>query len=88
MTADSGPDPCPHCEANDAEKLVSRFQRGRTEDDRMDEMADRIEGMGEPDSPREMRELMREMGSAMDDDMSDEMEAMFEADMAENGDDE
>lgn len=54
----------------------------------MDEMADRIEGMGEPDSPREMRELMREMGSAMDDDMSDEMEAMFEADMAENGDDE
>ncbi len=48
----------------------------------MDEMADRLESMGEPDSPREMRDVMKEMGKAMDEDVSDEMEELFEADMA------
>lgn len=62
-------------------KLVSRFRRGRDEDARVDEMADRLEGMGEPDSPSEVREMVREMGRAMDDDMGDDMEEMFETDM-------
>ena len=64
-----------------AEKLVSRFARFRAEDARIDAMADEIEGMGDPESPSEMREKLREMGKAMDDDMGDEMEEMFEADM-------
>lgn len=78
---------CPKCGGKNARKLVSRFIRGRTEDDRVDEIADQLEVMGEPDSPAEMRQMMREMGKAMDDDMSDEMEEMFESDM-EGGDDE
>lgn len=61
--------------------MVSRVAKFRTEDGRIDELADRFETLGEPDSPAEMRELVREMGSAMDDDMADEMEEMFEADM-------
>lgn len=52
----------------------------------MDEIADRLESMGEPDSPAEARELMKEVGRALDEDVSDEMEEMFEADM-EGGDD-
>jgi putative FmdB family regulatory protein len=79
----AGPDDaaCPQCGSADTRKLVSRFIRGRTEDDRVDEMADHLETMGEPDSPSAMREMVREMGKAMDEDMSDEMEAMFEEDM-------
>ena len=73
---------CPHCSSSNIEKLVSRFRKGRSEDDRMDEIADRLEIMGEPESPSEMREMVREMGRAMDDDLSDEMEEMFESDMA------
>jgi len=74
---------CPSCGSLTAEKLVSRFMRGRTEDDRIDDMADRLEQYGEPDSPAEMRSMVREMGKAVDEDMADDMEAMFEADMKE-----
>jgi putative FmdB family regulatory protein len=85
MTSDSlspGPaSPCPHCGSQRTSKLVSRFQRYRNEDDRVDAMADRLELMGEPDSPTAMRDMVREMGKAMDEDMSDEMEEMYEADM-------
>lgn len=88
MVADPGDDKCPHCGASQATKLVSRFARYRTEDDRIDELADQLETMGEPDSPSEMRSMMKEMGKAMDEDTSDEMEEMFEADMAGELDDE
>ena len=72
---------CTHCGSAGLTKLVSRFRRGRTEDDRVDEMADRLETMGEPDSPSDMREMVKEMGRAMDDDYSDDMEELFESDM-------
>lgn len=80
---------CPHCGSANTSKLVSRFARYRNEDDRIDEIADRMEMMGEPESATEMRDAIREMGKAMDEDVSDEMEEMFEADLAgEIGDDE
>lgn len=82
MTAEPDAVVCPTCGSGEADKLVSRFVRGRTEDDRVDELADRLEDMEEPESPRELRTLVREMGKAMDEDMSDEMEEMFENDVA------
>lgn len=86
MTADTSDDRCPHCGSADIAKLVSKFTRGRTEDDRIDELADRLEVMGEPDSSAETRRLVREMGKAMDEDMSDDMEEMFEADASGESD--
>lgn len=72
---------CPSCgEAGD--RLVSRFVRGRHEDDRIDEMADRLESMGEPESSGQARDILRELGKAMDDDVADEMEAMLDADLS------
>src|SRR4051812_36049493 len=68
---------CPHCGSPAANKLVSRFARYRNEDDRIDEIADKMELMGEPDSTSGMRGMIREMGKAMDEDASDEMEEMF-----------
>ncbi|MBS1728712.1 MAG: zinc ribbon domain-containing protein [Armatimonadetes bacterium] len=79
---------CPNCKSAKVAKLVSKFARYRSEDDRIDAIADQLEFMDEPDSGAEMRSLMREMGKATDDDVSDEMEAMFEADMEGKGDDE
>jgi putative FmdB family regulatory protein len=73
---------CPSCGSGNTEKLVSRFARLKSEDDRMDEIADRMESMGEPESPSAMREMMKEVGRALDEDVSDEMEEMFEADVA------
>lgn len=88
MTADSEEEACPHCGGKDLSRLVSRFVRGRDEDARIDEIADRLEFMGEPESEAGMRSMMREMGKAMDEDMADEMEEMFEADMEGKLDDE
>jgi len=82
IIATSDDEKCPYCGSSNTSKLVSRFARYRSEDDRVDEIADRMETMGEPDSPGQMREVMREMGKAMDEDVSDEMEEMFEADLA------
>jgi hypothetical protein len=85
----AGPDDarCPFCQSLDTQKLVSRFARLRTEDDRIDQMSDRLEMMGEPDSPTQMRNVLREMGKAMDEDAADEMEELFEADQAGELDD-
>ncbi len=85
MTAEADDENCPHCGGRPERKLVSRFARARSEDARIDEMADRVEMMGEPESPSEMRRMVREMGSAMDEDMGDEMEEMLEADLEGNG---
>lgn len=88
MVAEADDEKCPHCGSTDTSKLVSRFARYRNEDDRIDELADRLEVMGEPESTSEMRQMMREMGKAMDEDVSDEMEEMFEADISGENDDE
>lgn len=85
MTAEPDDSKCPNCGSLDTQKLVSRFARYRNEDDRVDALADQLETMGEPDSPRQMREMMREMGKAMDEDVSDEMEELFEADLNDDG---
>jgi hypothetical protein len=82
MVVGADDEKCSHCGSPNTSKLVSRFARFRSEDDRIDELADRLETMGEPDSPSEMRSVMRELGKALDEDASDEMEEMFEADMA------
>jgi len=88
VVAQSDDEKCPHCGSAHTAKLVSRFARLRSEDDRVDALADQLETMGEPDSPRQMREMVREMGKAMDEDLSDEMEEMFEEDLGGGGDDE
>ena len=80
MTADASVE-CDHCKSPRGEKLVSRPGKFRTEDDRIDEIADRLEHFGEPESTAEMRELVRELGRAADEDVADDMEEMLEADL-------
>ncbi len=75
------PLPCPHCGAMRAQRLVSRVARLRTEDQMLDDLADRMELTGDPDDPRTMREFLREMSAAMDEDPT-EMEALFEEELA------
>lgn len=88
MVAEPDEEKCPNCGSTKTTKLVSRFARYRSEDDRIDDLADRLEVMSEPDSPSDMRQVMREMGKAMDEDASDEMEELFEAEMSGEAQDE
>lgn len=82
MTAEPDDERCPSC-GEVGTKLVSRFRRGRHEDERLDEMADQMEFRGEPESASEMRQWVRELGKGLDEDASDEMEEMLELDLAE-----
>ena len=81
MTAQPDDERCPHCQNSDTSRLVSRFARVRSEDDRVDEIAGELESMGDPESPADARRLVREVGKAMDEDVSDVMEEIFEGDM-------
>lgn len=74
---------CPQCGSRNLRPLVSRFRTARGEEQRLDELADRHEVSGEPDSAAGMRDWLREAGKAMDDDMADEFEEMFEGDQDE-----
>jgi len=73
---------CPQCKSGNTAKLVSRFARYRNEDQRIDEIADRLESMGEPESAAQMESIVRDLGKAMDEDVSDEIGEMFDADLA------
>ncbi len=86
MVAGADTTACPHCNSADTEKLVSRVAKFRSEDARIDEMADRLDMMDEPESGSELRSIVRELGKAADDDASEELEAMFESDMEGTGD--
>ena len=82
VTAESESEKCPHCGSLKFVQVVSRVARARSEDERLDELADKFDTMGEPESYSQMRETMREAGSALDDGMADEMEEMLESDSA------
>jgi putative FmdB family regulatory protein len=82
VISDNADAACPRRGSADLRKLISRVARGRSDDERMDAMADRLE-MRDLDDPREMRRLAREMGREIGaetgEDMSGEMEEMIEA---------
>lgn len=75
------PQSCPNCPSSKTHRLVSRFRIGRDEDARIEEVVARAESMGD-DNATEVRDLMRDMGKALDEDISDDMEQLFEEDVA------
>ncbi len=73
---------CPRCDSQQLRKLISRVGRGRSDDDRMEAMAEKMEtkDLDDPSSLRQFaREMGREMSAETGEDMGDEMEPMIEA---------
>jgi putative FmdB family regulatory protein len=86
VVADAAPPSCPKCGSTNVAKAVSRFARLRSDDEAIDGLAERAEGIDESD-PRAMRGLIRDMASEMGDDVdADEFEALMEDSMNEEGD--
>lgn len=72
---------CPRCGSVRLKKLMSRFARGRSDDARMDALAERLEGSDLDDEAgvrRLAREMGREMGAESGEDLSDEIEELIE----------
>ncbi len=72
---------CPRCDSAQLKKLMSRFVRGRSDDARMDALAERLENSDFEDegvARRFAREMGREMGAESGEDLSDEIEELIE----------
>lgn len=82
MSAEATALECPHCKSAQVSKLISRPAKFRTEQGRVDEIADRIDTVGEDSA--EMSGLIRDLGHAMDEDMADELEELYDADMTDS----
>ncbi|MDQ2986652.1 MAG: hypothetical protein M3R13_08005 [Armatimonadota bacterium] len=79
VVAEDDDEQCPKCGSENIARIPSRVQRARGEEERLDDLADRVERIGEPETYREMRQHIREAGEALDDSAADEMEEMLEA---------
>jgi hypothetical protein len=79
---------CKHCGSADLEKLWSRFSSPKSEDARLESMADpsALGGIDEND-PRSVAKFMKKMGQEMGEDVGDIEQAM-EEEMAGGGGDE
>jgi putative FmdB family regulatory protein len=79
---------CDKCGSRAADRLMSRFATPKSEDARMDSLADpsKLEGLDEND-PKSVSRWMRKMGKEMGDDFSGEDldEMMDEVDAGEGG---
>ena len=82
MTAGGDADICPHCGSDQATKRVTRFARGRSDDDLMDDIAD-PDKIGDMDDPKAMRRWAKEMGKEMGEDLGDDFDEYLDA--AESG---
>ncbi|MBC8135090.1 MAG: zinc ribbon domain-containing protein [Fibrella sp.] len=71
------PPVCPRCGSGELTKLVSRFRRLRSEDDALDDLTDLADTMN-PDDPKAVRRLVKEMAGSMGDGGEDDFEAMME----------
>ena len=82
VIAENNEPACPRCGSTHLKKLISRVAHRRSDDERMDVLADRLEN-ADMDDPRDLRRFAREMGREMSaetgEDMSDEMEELIEA---------
>lgn len=71
------------CGSTSVTKAVSSFRRGRTEDQRIEEIADRFASLSDDTTGTEMEGMMREVGKALDEDAGEELVEMFQDDMGE-----
>ena len=72
---------CPRCGSRDLRKLISRVGRGRSDDARMDALAERLESQDMDDAAtvrRMAREMGREMGAETGEDLGGELEDLIE----------
>lgn len=82
---------CPRCGGTDLERLMSRFAVVRSEDDRMDDLAGGMEGLGDldEDDPRAVAKVMRkmkdELGEDAGEDFDEAVEAMESGEFADEG---
>jgi putative FmdB family regulatory protein len=77
--ADPEPPRCPRCGGGRLTRLLSRFARLRSEDDRLESLADPA-GLGDFDEsdPASMARFMKKMGSELGEDVGEDWDEMVD----------
>jgi putative FmdB family regulatory protein len=85
-TLSAAPAPrCPRCGSEDLTRLLSRFVSPRSEEARLDAMADSADlGDVDENDPRSMARLMRRMGREFGEEMGEDFEEAVDEAMAES----
>jgi putative FmdB family regulatory protein len=69
---------CPHCSSTNNKRLLSRVRTLRSEESRLESMADPSKLAGLEDDPRALGKMMREMSKEMGEDMGPEFDEVIE----------
>lgn len=77
MTADSTEPVCEHCGSREVTRLISRFTRVRSEDEKLDALEDAAL-MGGADDPKAMRRVMGEMAREMGEDLGEDVDELLD----------
>ncbi len=80
---------CPRCGGQELTRVVSRFARGRAEEDALEDLADESRFGDIENDPKAMRRWVREMGKALEeDDIEQDLEEALEEDLEREAADE
>ncbi len=63
---------CPHCESTNVQRRIGRIRMARSDESRMEAMADPSALAGLEDDPKSLGRMMRQMSSQMGEDMGPE----------------
>ena len=77
--SDPAPPVCPRCGGTQLRRLMSRFATVRSEEDRLDSLADpsSLGGLDE-DDPKSVAKWMKKMGNEMGEDLGDDVDEALE----------
>jgi putative FmdB family regulatory protein len=83
----AGPPACPRCGSTDLARLMSRFATVKSEDARLESLADPSQyGDLDENDPRSVARFMKRMGRDMGEDLGEDLDAAMEEAMAEGED--
>ncbi len=63
---------CPHCESSNVQRRIGRIRMARSDESRMEDMADPSKLAGLDEDPKSLGRMMRQMSSQMGEDMGPE----------------
>jgi putative FmdB family regulatory protein len=77
---------CRHCGSTSVERLMSRFSAPKSEEARLESLADPSQ-MGDIDEsdPQSVARFMKKMGDAMGEDLGDDVESLMESGAEDGG---
>lgn len=86
LTPSTAPAPeCPRCGSADLSRLMSRFATIKSEDARLESMADASQyGDLDENDPKSVARFMKRMGQEMGEDLGDDLDAAVEESMADD----